>query len=436
MDDDERKKAIKFLKNPEKWDMILKEMDRTYIGQDTGKMGMFIKFLQSYTPKYPQLQCVGATSAGKTSLTETVIDLFPDEDTEWITEFSKTVLRREEELLDKRIIVISQEEGVGNKYHMQMVSRDDTRGVALIFNNDKDDTEKMFLPKCTFISMNVNYFLEDSQNNTRTEKIFLDESVEQNNDAGDFISNNLSMDLELRTSLGEVSESIADLIVNSIRIYREEILKTNIPYARYIKENMDFSKQRAKRDLKSMAGGITAITNYNRYDRDVMVLGDIVRLIAEPEDFELYLKYLESHQTQTYYETPEKFTELVEMIKEMSEASWFTDGWISAKKIIESSNESRANIQKKLKKLAEEFPYIERGDTYEYDEKTGNKIKDTDGNVIKNRGYSYKFVVDVPDSLFNERFEKYKMQEAIDYYKEYLKSKGAVIMPYQKYIEI
>lgn len=429
---EDEEKAIEFLKREDKWETIEKQIDREYIGQRASKMWTFIKGLQAYTPVYAQLHIVAITSTGKTKLVDEVFKLFPTDDIEIIYEFSPTALRRMKDLHQKRIIILMQLEGAGKRYHLMMVSRDDNvEGASCIITNmDTGKVEKMSLPHLMFVSTSTNLFLQ-SEHDTRTDRIFLDEGLKQNILAGEFIAEKWIDDNNFKEALGVLNVGNMKLIKDAINVFGKETYKITVPYMGYLQKKMDFNKQRAKRDLNSIGGALSGITNFNKYNRKYIKLGKEIRLISNAEDLKTCLEFGENNMTQTYYNIPHQYAKIINIIRELT--TWMSDGWVYVNDIqtkAEQEGIDRSTLKAKLKKLAEETHYIERDDSYEYE--NGKKKEDKDGRYIKKRGYSYKFITETPTSIFNKDLDYDEIQQIIEKYEERRQSEGAEILTYDE----
>lgn len=425
---EDRAEAIEFLKDLNNLFRIEAEMEREYTGQEEAKVYGFIKGIQSYTPAYAQMSAVAGSSVGKSKLFTTIFGMFPPEHTQKLLEFSPTALRyaQKEGLLDGvRNLIIGQREGVGSRYHVLMVSRDDKDFMECwITNRDTGTIDKLEIPHLSMWNTSTNFYLAD-EHDTRTDRIFLDESVTQNWKAGKFMADRWRIDNDIREEMGLLNPSEIKTIRNAVRVFSEEIYPINIPFAGYAESLMDHQKQRYKRDLDSFFGMISALANWRRYNREFLIVGDEVRVLAEWEDLEDAIKYGDVHISQTYFNVPNKLKPVLNILREAQKSEWVHEGYVYIDDLGAKCREKdiqRSTVHNHLRELVEDVGIVSRRKI---------SVLDKEGNAIKT-GYWYRSEIEIADSMFSEKASREKAQLEIEKYKSEMTANGGRIVSYEE----
>ena len=315
-----------------------------FIGEEINQKIIYLSFTSRLMNDSISLIIKGASAGGKSQLTKTILQLFPESEVlsfSYVT--SKALFHRSEDLSHKILYIAEHSGSEGSEYSLRTMLSE--RGVSIMLpvkneiTGDFETTEKRIKAEGTVLVQTTTKDRIHAENQTRVFDLFIDESEYQT-------ANILLMQAnKLESQNPEVVEEIKIWQAAQTLLIKQPVY---IPYATDLAEAFPKNKIRARRDFKRVLSLISAHALLSQFKREADKYG---QLIATIEDFEKVLPIAETVLSQTMKElslNEEKTLKIIE--------SKFKESEFSTKELDEEIHGlvSYRHLQRYLNKFKEE----------------------------------------------------------------------------------
>ncbi len=279
----ERDEALSLLQDPELMQCILLDLDSLgVIGEKVNKLCIYLAFTSRKMDKPLGLMVQSQSSAGKSSLLDAVLSLFPSEDVlRYSAMTGQSLYYLGEKGLKHKILSICEEEGARRaSYALKLLQSDGHLTIATAEKDEKTGRHqtgeyKVEGPVALALSSAQSELDEELQNRLLT--LCVDESREQTRRIHQRQRENETLQGLMRK---EKESSLRKLHQNAQRLLRP--LQVVNPYA----EHLTFvdGKTRTRRDHVKYLTLIRAVTLLHQYQREVKTRGDLQYIETTLED--------------------------------------------------------------------------------------------------------------------------------------------------------
>jgi len=419
--------ALEFLKNPDIIEEINKILEISIKGEKITRFYVFLCVLQSFTKEYLQVTLVAESSAGKTWISNRVLDLFPEENVKKVGRMSKTIIERSD--IDPNIKILYVQEKRGSRPAIDTIrlsSMSDQGMVAWIVNRDTHKGEELKVKPMSIITTTTDLDME-TEDATRNIKISLDHTIEQTKKVIDFQAHQAEFPPELQHLFNWIDLDKLETIKNAIRLLDKNI-DVIIPFQSEVGKLLDKSKIRIKRDHKKVIGHIKTLTLLRQYQRECLYVDDKRWLIATIEDFEDALKYSEKQITSTYYNVDDDMLKIIDIIKEIENGKSWVEDFRDTRHLGTHTDEIIVAVEEKLNRkrtwTTDRLKYMRE-----------NSIISGTWQKLKNAksGYYYKTIDKKFESFLIEKPDRDKLTKRIEEWKNIILSQQGHDIKFEKF---
>ena len=286
MPETDREMAEELQKNPKFLRIILDLLKNKVVGEEKTALLIYLIGTTAKMNEKVNAQVTGESSAGKTWITKSVLDMFPEDHVYDFTRITKTALDHATEIdWSDRILFIGEAGGVTEALETIKMFTDNISGGSRLLIPEKDERtghiksvvkESKGLP--VFITTTAKP-LEDIELATRLIIVSVDLSEEQTRRILEFQAKKVKEPWKFKID----DEQLKD-IKNAWKLLDKDI-EVIIPYSEAIAKHFPTHQIRARRDYQKLLWLIKASATLFQKQRYRMVIDDVEYVIADTQDF-------------------------------------------------------------------------------------------------------------------------------------------------------
>ena len=301
-----------------------------YVGEEINKKILYFSFTSRLSDNAISCITKGASASGKSTLVQSVLNLFPKEDILQFSFITSKALVHSKLDLSHKILFIQERHGAEQAdYSIRTTISEGEISICIPIKNDAtndfETTEKRIPAKgMVYVETTIKDQVHD-ENQTRVFDLYMDESEKQT-------------ELILRAEARDIDKKEAE---KEARIWRcaQKLLKpleVHIPYAEDLVESFPKKKIRARRDFKRFLSLIRSNALLHQYQREIKE----DHVIASLEDLKVILPLAEKVLIQSLKDISPRQELVLKIIEDE-----FTDVEFSPKQLYEKLGENTSSYK-------------------------------------------------------------------------------------------